>query len=274
MLHGCTQDPTDFATGTKMNTYCEQYDCFVLYPEQPSSANIENCWNWFETDCQTRGGGEAGLIVQMATSLFAKYPIDKTRVFVGGLSSGGAMSAILAATNPDFFAAAAVASGLEFQAATSDIAAFTAMIMGGPDPTTQGRLAYKAAQGNNRKITLLVTHGSADITVWPVNGQQVVAQAAKNFDLTLGNGQSKGYITSKPTNTSSGQVPGGHSYTTNTYADTLDGDVLITYIVVDGMVHAWSGGDSAGTYTDPQGPDASKIMIELFYSWTDYTPQK
>jgi poly(hydroxyalkanoate) depolymerase family esterase len=252
-----------------MNAHCEENKCFVLYPEQPSSANTNKCWNWFETAHQARGAGEPALIVSMAQSLFAKYKIDEDRVFVAGLSAGAAMSAILGVTYPDVFHAVCVAAGLEYKAATSTISALTAMSSGGPAPATQGQLGYKAAQGHNRKIALFVTHGSSDSTVAPINGKQVVSQYATTFDLTLGNGATKGYITDTPTNTTTGQVAGGRSYTTSTYVDKLDGNTLIAFVVVNGMVHAWSGGSSSGTYTDPKGPDASALMIQYFYQFTN-----
>jgi len=271
MLHGCTQNPTDFATGTKMNTYGEQYNFFVLYPEQPSSANANKCWNWFEPAHQSRGSGEPALIVSIAQSLYAKYSIDNMRIFVGGLSAGGAMADIMGVTYPDVFRGATVGAGLEYKAATSTTAAFTAMSSGGPDPNTQGQVAYKAMGSYAATVLVLVVHGTADYTVYPVNGKQVVTSFAKTLDLIAGGGTARGYITDTPLTTTPGQVPSGRAYTTYTYGDSRTKSTYIRYITVTSMGHAWSGGSSAGTYTDPNGPDASLIMVNFFLNETSST---
>lgn len=264
MLHGCTQNPTDFATGTKMNTYGEQYNFFVVYPEQPSSANMNKCWNWFEPAHQSRGSGEPALIASIAMSLSTKYSVDNSSVYVGGLSAGAAMSDIMGVTYPDLFRGACVGAGLEYKAATSTTGAFTAMSSGGPNPATQGQVAYNAMGRYAQSLLVLVVQGTSDYTVYPVNGEQVVASFAKNLDLILGNGKSNGYITSTPTTTTPGKVPSGRAYTTYTYADNRNDETLIRYVTVTGMGHAWSGGSSSGSYTDSTGPDASLMMVDFF----------
>lgn len=269
MLHGCTQNPTDFATGTKMNTYADQYDFFVVYPEQTSSANMNKCWNWFETAHQSRGSGEPALIVSIAQSLSPKYSIDNSRIFVGGLSAGAAMTVILGATYPDVFRGLTVGAGLEYKAATDMIGAFTAMNSGGPNPTTQGGVAYNAMGKYAQTLLVLVVHGTSDYTVYPVNGKQVISQYARTLDLVLGAGTAHGYITDTPTTTTNGQVPGGRAYTTYTYASTKTGETFLQYVTVTGMGHAWSGGSSSGTYTDPTGPDASLLMVNYFLNSTN-----
>jgi len=264
MLHGCTQNATDFATGTKMNSYADLYGYFVLYPDEPVTANSAKCWNWFLPEDQVRGSGEPALIVAMADEVKSLYRIDSSKVFVGGLSAGAAMADILGVTYPDYFAAVAVASGLEYKSATNITAALDAMAYGGPAPDPQGVAAYQAMGRNARTFPLLVTHGTVDSVVNPLNAAEVVASYAKTFDLVIGRGESHGWITDTPTTTVPGQVPNGHSYTVSTYTDRLTGQVLIVAVTVNGMNHAWSGGDAAGTYTDPEGPNASLIMINYF----------
>lgn len=251
-----------------MNVYADQYNFFVLYPEQPSSANMNKCWNWFETAHQVRGAGEPLLISSMAQSLFQKYSIDSIKVFVGGLSAGAAMSDILGATYPDVFSGITVGAGLEYKAAVDMIGAFSAMSSGGPNPVTQGQVAYKAMGSYAQTLLVLVVHGTSDTTVAPVNGKQVVSQNAKMLDYVLGAGTSYGYITDTPTTTKSGQVPSGRAYTTYTYASSKTGETFIQYVTVTGMAHAWSGGSSAGTYTDPTGPNASLMMVNFFLNGT------
>jgi len=257
MLHGCTQNPTDFSKGTKMNEVGESRGFFVLYPEQPSSENNNKCWNWFETVDQSRGG-EPKVIADMVTKVASQYVIDFQRVYVAGLSAGAAMSVIVGTVYPEIFAGVGVGAGLEFKAATSVLSAYTAMSSGGPDPISQGRVAYQAMGNNARVQGVLVVHGTSDYTVYPINGKQVTQQYVTTLDYVLGDGDSLGYISIIPTDYTDGQVPGGRAYRTNNYADVKPGSgkVLVKYIEVTGMGHAWSGGSTAGTYTDPNGPDA------------------
>jgi len=266
-LHGCTQNPTDFAAGTGLNALADadKEGFFVLYPDQPSASNLNRCWNWFEVAHQAFGAGEPSIIVSIVNTVSQRYAVDASRVYALGLSAGGAMSAILGATYPNVFSAIAVGSGLEFKAATSLLNANLAMLQGGPAPATQGRLAYTAMGTRAKVIGVIVFHGTQDFTVYQVNGGQVVSQYATTLDLVLGSGTARGIITDKPTNTTTGTAPvtGGRAYTINSYADTASKRDLIRYVTVTGMAHAWSGGTS-GTYTDAKGPNASVLALEFF----------
>ena len=112
MLHGCTQDPDAFAAGTRMNALAQAQGFYVLYPAQAPRSNAQRCWNWFSAADQRRGQGEPALLAGMTRHVMATHPIDRDRVWVAGLSAGGAMAAILAREYPDLFAAAGVHSGL------------------------------------------------------------------------------------------------------------------------------------------------------------------
>jgi len=267
MLHGCLQNATDFATGTNMNVYGEQDGLFVVYPEQPLSENIAGCWNWFYLEDQVRGSGEPADIIAIVNLVKEQYLIDSSKVFVGGLSAGAAMADILGATYPDVFSGAAIGAGLEYMSAEDVDSAVEATLVGGPDPTTQGQLAY-AASPIHKVLAILVVQGTADTTVAPINGDQVVSSFSTTLDLDLGDGHSHGFITDTPSTTTN--VPAIHekkAYTVRTYEDRLTHEALITYITVDGMNHAWSGGNAAGSYTDPTGPDASRAMIDYFLAF-------
>lgn len=263
MLHGCTQDPEQFANGTEMTSVGEANGFLVVFPDQPSGANQNKCWNWFEPAHQSRGAGEPSLIAGIVGRLKGEYTIDAGRVYVAGLSGGAAMAVIMGVTYPDVFDAVGVASGLEYKAATSTSSAFTAMgSAGGPNPATQGLAAYNAMGSFRQKVRTIVFHGSSDFTVYPVNGHQVANQMQQTNDY-VDDGADNNSVDSLPDQTLTGTVSGGRAWTRYVYHDA-QGQPLTEKWIVTSMGHAWSGGSSAGSYTDPQGPKASAEMWRFF----------
>ncbi|KSU63203.1 poly(3-hydroxybutyrate) depolymerase [[Bacillus] enclensis] len=267
MLHGCTQDANQFAAGTRMNTLADEKGFLVLYPEQTSSANSNKCWNWFESAHQARGSGEPAVIAGMVNKVKSSYSIQGDEVYASGLSAGAAMSVIMGAAYPDLFSGIGVGAGLEYKAATSMTGAFTAMSSGGPSPVQQGNLAYQAMSSRAKIMPVIVFHGTSDYTVYPVNGNQVISQWAATNDLAE-NGIADGWIDDQPERTVNAVVSGGRSYNVSDF-EGLDRRVWMRKVTIQGMGHAWSGGSSQGSYTDPQGPDASRMMWEFFDSFTD-----
>lgn len=262
-LHGCTQDPDNFAAGTRFNTLANQYNFIVLYPQQTSSNNSLSCWNWFDPTHQARGQGEPGIIAGMVNMVKSNYTVDNNRVYVTGMSAGGAMSAIMGACYPDVFAAIGVHSGLEYKAATSSSNASSAQLNGGPDPNTTGQQAYQCAGSAARVLPVIVFQGDQDWTVRPVNASQIISSFAQADDYA-DDGANNNTITDAVSSTQNGQVNGGYSYTITT--TNYNGQPLLQKYLVAGMAHAWSGGSttSPATYTDAKGPDASTIMWNFF----------
>jgi len=234
MLHGCTQNPEDFAAGTTMNLMAEQSGCLVLYPEQPSSANHTQCWNWFDAAHQQRGQGEPALIAGMTRQVLREHGGDPARVYVAGLSAGGAMAAVMAASYPELYAAVGVHSGLAAGSARDLITGLQAM---------KGNHKSARRQSPNAHVRAIVFHGDRDATVHPSNGQDVYLQFGGASGTEI-------------------EEPGkGHI---RTMALDAAGKVVAEHWQLHGAGHAWSGGSTAGSYADPSGPNASAEMLRFF----------
>ncbi|PYI88761.1 MAG: hypothetical protein DME26_02845, partial [Verrucomicrobia bacterium] len=178
MLHGCNQTADDFAVGTRMNVLAEARGCCVAYPMQPPSANWLKCWHWFCHSDQQRGQGEPSIIAGLTREVVRSYGLDRNRVYVAGLSAGGAMAVILGRTYPDLFAAVGVHSGLPYGIAHDLPSAFAAMNRGSAIDAgcpQEGGLQPPFALP---AIPTIVFHGYRDTTVHPSNGKEVAAQSA------------------------------------------------------------------------------------------------
>jgi poly(hydroxyalkanoate) depolymerase family esterase len=244
MLHGCTQSPEDFAAGTGMNALAEEHRLLVAYPAQTGGDNSMSCWNWFRPGDQMRGAGEPAIIAGLTESVRDEFGIARDRVFVAGLSAGGAMAAIMAETYPDLYAAVGIHSGLAYGSANDVLSAFSAM---------QGQSAIQRRpnrrDGDEGAPRVIVFHGSADSTVHPSNADRIIAglrEAPARMEQSErpGVGASRGY--------------------TRTVARRADGTTALEAWIVDGASHAWFGGDPSGSYTDPKRPDASAEMVRFF----------
>lgn len=264
MLHGCSQNPDDFAAGTQMNLLADQYKFFAVYPEQPSSANGTSCWNWFLPEHQTRAAGEPALLAAVVAQVKNQNSVRSNRVFVAGMSAGAAMSVIMAATYPDVFAGVGASAGLEFQAANDLTSALLAQQVGGPDPNQQGQLAFAQMSSRARRMPTIVFHGSLDATVNNVNGSQIVEQWAQTNDLIDDQTDNNSVdAAADQTLTGTANVPNGLNFTRRIYTDA-NNRALLEFWLVDMMRHSWSGGSSAGSYTEPRGPSASFEMVRFF----------
>ena len=254
LLHGCTQNAVDFAAGTAMNPLADTHGCLVLYPQQITSGNAQMCWNWFDPAHQAAGRGETGMIAaltqhildQPAGHYVSGDAADPSRVYIVGLSAGGAMAAVVAAQHPALFAAVGVHSGLAAGAARNMLSALKAM----------GRGAAGTAAA---ALPTIVFHGTADKTVSPANGDSVTKAAVKAIEAR------------QPTRlalVASHDQPAANTGATKkarrtVYRDT-QGTPLVELWSVAAGPHAWSGGDPAGSYTDPAGPSASAAMLAFF----------
>ncbi len=238
MLHGCTQDPDDFANGTQMNLLAEEMGCLVVYPAQSQQANASRCWNWFSAVDQTRGQGEPSIIAGITETIIHNYAVDTDQVYVAGLSAGGAMATIMGTLYPELYAAVGVHSGLPFASAKDLPSALAAM---------KGNFGRSAPGA--KSVPIIVFHGDKDTTVHPACGEEIVKQGA--------------HASAREVVIEPGRVPDGHAYT-RTVHQRADGTPQVEQWLIHGAGHAWSGGSAHGSYTDGKGPDASREMMRFF----------
>jgi poly(hydroxyalkanoate) depolymerase family esterase len=258
MLHGCTQDPDDFAAGTRMNSLAQEEGFLVLYPAQAPRSNSHRCWNWFSPQHQRRGSGEPALLAGMTRHVLQTHSVDPARVYVAGLSAGGAMAAILAREYPDVFAAAGIHSGVA-PGSANDVASAFMVMKSGPRASADCAAPFavrKTVDGPNTSdatVPLIVFHGDIDQTVAAANGDAVVAAAlgAQPVVATTSEGTS---------------AHGERSFRRTVWRreDDAAAPSIAEHWTVHGSAHAWSGGAGAGSYTDPSGPDASREMLRFF----------
>ncbi|MCW3047897.1 MAG: esterase, depolymerase family [Solirubrobacterales bacterium] len=263
MLHGCTQSAASFAAGTLMNDVADRHGFVVVYPEQSRDRNPMGCWSWFDAAHRRRDTGEPAFIAEAAQTVMeatSDWNIDAERVFVAGMSAGGAMASVMAMAYPDLFAGVAVHSGLACGSAGDQGSAFAAMSKGGPDPKRLAAAAFSRVDGLARPVPAVVIHGDADRTVSPVNGDQVVEQWL-TFNRLAAPDEFDGELR-QPTTTSRDDAD-GRACTRRRWTDR-DGAVLQESVKVEGLGHAWSGGAPGGSYTDPSGPVASELIWDFF----------
>jgi poly(hydroxyalkanoate) depolymerase family esterase len=240
MLHGCTQDPEDFAAGTRMNELAAAHGFLVAWPEQDKRANAQRCWNWFQPGDQARDRGEPAILAGIVRQIAAEQRVDTTRIYVAGLSAGGAQAAIMAAAYPDLFAAVGVHSGLACGAAR-DLPSALAAMRNGP---------VSIAPGSGSHPPTILFQGDLDRTVSPANADALTTQALAG-------------AVGLRTELHDGRGPGGLGWRRARHVDAA-GRARLERWTVEGAGHAWSGGSPDGSYTEPRGPDASRAMLEFF----------
>jgi poly(hydroxyalkanoate) depolymerase family esterase len=232
MLHGCKQDPEDFAAGTRMNRLADELGFAVVYPAQSGKANVSRCWNWFQPVHQRRDG-EPSLIAGITRAVIKRHGLDARRVYVAGLSAGGAMAAVMGNAYPELYAAMGIHSGLGYAAASDLPSALAAM---------RGRGADDPRTAPTPAIPMIVFHGDGDTTVHPSNGEHAMTGTTERVEKGTSNGRAF----------------------TRTVHWNAEGRTVLEHWLVHGAGHAWSGGSASGSFADPSGPDASRAMLRFF----------
>lgn len=265
MLHGCSQSPDDFAAGTGMNELACEQGFAVLYPAQAQDANAGRCWNWYEPGHQRRGSGEPAVLAGLTRSVIAQHGLDARRVYVAGLSAGGAMAAVLGQTYPDLYAAVGIHSGLASGAASDLMSALSAMKHGrgaaAADSTNEKITALTPqALGASHPVPTIVFHGDSDGVVHPDNGMHAVEAAIAAGELDIMASAAAVALVEQ------GVSPKGRGYTRTTHPHAERHLNQAEHWLLHGGGHAWSGGSAQGSFTDPDGPDATREMWRFFSS--------
>ena len=254
MLHGCDQDAADFSVGTRMNALAEECGGVVLYPEQCRLVNPFGCWNWHDAKHQFADAGEPSLIAGMTLQIVSERHIDPARVYVAGMSAGGAMAVILGEEYPEIYAAVGVHSGVPAGVASDLLSALRAMR--GDTGPINGNTSTR--RRNRRAVPTIVFHGDRDTVIHPSNGNAVHHQARRKQQRSMP--AASRACRSSRTHASDGSDRRAFTHTT----EVADGVPRTELWMVHGAGHAWTGGDPDGTYTDAAGPDASREMVRFF----------
>jgi poly(hydroxyalkanoate) depolymerase family esterase len=254
MLHGCKQDSLTFAEGTRMNALAEECRFAVLYPQQCLRSNPLRCWNWFES-ASLAGAGEAALIAHLIVQVTERRPIDPRRVYLVGMSAGGAMACVLAVRHSRLFAACATHSGVMYGAAHSPLQALAAMQSGATAASLEAsRRMMREAGESAVMVPTLVIHGEQDTTVNPANAQQIIDELkfrAEFIDPAGGTLLASEELC----------IDAGRGYRQQDY--TRQGSLVLRKILISGLAHAWSGGDDRLEFNAAAGPAASRLVVDF-----------
>jgi poly(hydroxyalkanoate) depolymerase family esterase len=263
-LHGCGSNADEESRWSRFNELAETFGLLVAYPEQDPDANGGRCWNWFVEEHQVRDAGEPSIIAGITHEVMARWNVDARRVYLGGISAGGAMSDIMAVTYPDLYAAAMIYAGCEYKGGPTCLGSTGAL-----SGDESGAMSITAMGPHARAVPAFVIQGDTDPLVPPENAELIVGQFLAIAD-SVDDGANNGTVGREPSATTSGQKPGGRSYSIDQYRDAA-GCLLVERWLIAGMGHMWSNAESSGSardeaLTDPMGPDVSTPTLEFLLS--------
>jgi poly(hydroxyalkanoate) depolymerase family esterase len=263
-LHGCGSDADEESRWSRFNDLAEARGMLVAYPEQDSDANGGRCWNWFVAEHQTRDAGEPTIIAGITHEVMSRWNVDDRRVYVAGISAGGAMSDIMAVTYPDLYAAAMVYAGCEYKGGPTCLGSTGAL-----SGDESGQESIAAMGPRARAVPTFVIQGDTDPLVPPENAELIVGQFLAIAD-TVDDGTNDGSVSREPAGTRTGAKPGGQNYSIDDYRDAA-GCLLVERWLIEGMGHMWSNAEPDGSardaaLTDPMGPDVTTPVVDFFLS--------
>lgn len=252
MLHGCNQTATQFAQGTRMNHWAEQMGYAVLYPQQLVSTHAHRCWKWYDRATQ-EGGGDVPMIVGIVNKVMTDYAIDRSRIYIAGISAGAGMANIVALNHPRLFAAVGMHSGPVFGAGHNTLGALGVMQHGAGMRADLAVREVLARQPHFPGMPAILIQGEGDSVVRPINQSQLARQS-----LLLNGLEGVAKVTHKP------QGRGGSRNAHRLHDFYVGRKLLLRVAQIEQLEHAWSGGDASLAYNAKAGPDASRMMLDFF----------
>lgn len=257
MLHGCDQTAPQFAQGTRMNRLAEKKGYAVLYPQQSLSSHAHRCWKWYDKATQ-EGGGDVRTIVGIIEQVAQRYGIDRSRVYIAGMSAGAGMADIVALTHPELIAAVGLHSGPVYGAGHGVIGALKVMQHGASQHVDDAIGDVLARRPAFPALPAILIQGEADKVVRPVNQAQLTRQSLL---LNRMPAQTAVSVEAKPAGRAGSRNPANAHQIRDFHVGSK---LLLRVARIERLEHAWSGGDPSLTYNDKAGPDASKMMLDFF----------
>lgn len=263
LCHGCRQTPEDFAALTRIAEHADREGWLVLLPRQTPRANAFECWNWFDPNTSA-GEGECAIVAAQIVDVRRRYRARRERVVIAGLSSGGALAAAMGLRHPRLVRGVFVHSGLACGAASTPASALVAMQHGpGGDVAGIGELARAAQRADPPlPVSLLVVHGDRDDVVAPVNGLALVRQYLR-FNAHPAGAAGDPSRAGLPPGDASTFEDSRDRYPRRSEAWNGDAAAAVRHVTVEGLGHAWSGGDGRYACADPRGPDATDLFARF-----------
>jgi poly(3-hydroxybutyrate) depolymerase len=262
LCHGCRQTAEEFGAVTFVTERADREGWLVLLPRQAQAANRWGCWNWFESNT-SNGAGEAAIVAAQIIAVRRRYRARRERVFVAGLSAGGALAAVLGLRYPRLVRGVLAHSGLACGAATMPAAALVVMQHGPDNDVARVADAARTAQREpGPQVALLVIHGDRDDVVAAANGVALVDQYLR-FNGHPAGGAGYAPAAALPPSDASAHETGSDRHGVRTDDWMIDGRVVVRHVRVEGLGHAWSGGDPRYAYADPRGPDALDLLARF-----------
>ncbi len=275
MLHGCKQDASILLQGTGMEAEAKKGKFMVLVPEQSILHNPDHCWNWFLPFEQQRFSSteittEMGQIISFIDWMMPFYSIDRERVFVAGMSAGGAMAHAFLACYPDYFKGVAVHSGLAFKVAESiDTAESVLLSQTQKSPEYLGEKAYECGRvgGPSKVDRLIILHGADDPRVLPLHASLTLASSEVMFDFR-DDGQRNNSVQIVRSSSTQNYPNGYVAEITDSTVTSTGGTIFERIVFERGLVHAWgiagTTGKAVSANFDPLAPSSNAFILEYF----------
>ena len=263
LCHGCKQTPEEFARGTRIAELADRLGCLVLMPRQTKWVNPWRCWNWYDPSAIS-GGGEAAIVAAQVRFIRKRYRADPRRIAVIGFSAGAALAAVLGMRYPRHVRAVITHAGVACGAASSAITASDVMLRGPNTDVEAIATQARAKYGGAPCVPLLAIHGESDVVVSPVNSIALIRQYL-HFN---------GHVAVSEDAAAPGELPSADASVTVCTADNrdvttrewrIDDRLVVRYVTISGLGHAWSGGDDGLAFNDAHAPDASQLVGEFLH---------